>query len=111
MTEDKPKKVKEIEKTAQEKALEIKKKKKELEKKAQENLIPKKIPHTVKLEVLAPVVLTYRVWAESPEQAVELLRYGHMSAPPKPVLSKQKRIKATVYKYGTVMIEFIKQFA
>ena len=84
--------------------------KKEKIKKAAKPAILKKIPYTVKVEVMAPVELTYRVWAEDPEQAVEMLRYGMLSAPPKPILSKQRRIKATVYKYGTVMIEFIKKF-
>jgi len=84
--------------------------KKTVKKKAEKSPILKKIPYTVKVEVMAPVELTYRVWAETPEQAVELLRYGSLTAPPKPVLSKQKRIKATVYKYGTIMIEFIKKF-
>lgn len=84
--------------------------KEEKKKKVAKSAIPKKLPYTVKVEVMAPVELTYRVWAENPEQAVEMLRYGMISAPPKPILSKQRRIKATVYKYGTVMIEFIKKF-
>ena len=85
------------------------KKDKKIEKKAQAKpAVPKKIPYTVKVEAMAPVELVYRVWAESPEQAIELLRYGTLSAPPKPILSKRKNLKATVYKYGTNLIEFVK---
>lgn len=88
--------------------------KKRAEKKKQEELektaIPQKRPYTVKLEVLAPVELIYRIWAETPEQAVELLRYGVIVKPPKPILSKRKNVKATVYKYGTILIEFIKKY-
>ncbi|MHA2426419.1 MAG: hypothetical protein ACXADB_00065 [Candidatus Hermodarchaeia archaeon] len=90
-----------------------KKEEKKDEKKAEkkpEPIILKKRPYTVRLEVQAPVELTYRVWAETPEQAVEMIRYGQMVAPPKPNLAKRRNIKATVYKYGTVMIEFIKKY-
>ena len=86
------------------------KKKKEAEKKAAEALIPKKKLYTIKLEVQAPVELTYRVWAEDPMQAIDLIKYGQLVGPPKPILSKKRNVKATVYKYGTVMIEFIKKY-
>lgn len=89
------------------------KEEKKVEKKAEkkpEPIILKKRPYTVKLEVQAPVELTYRVWAETPEQAVEMLRYGQLVNAPKPILSKRRNIKATVYKYGTVMIEFVKKY-
>ena len=73
--------------------------------------IPQKKPYTVKLEVMAPVELTYRVWAENAEQAITLFQtMGQLSSPPKPILSRRKNIKATVYKYGTIMIEFIKKY-
>lgn len=83
---------------------------KKVEKKAELPAIPKKQPYTIKLEVTAPVELTYRVWAETPEQAVDLLLTAQMSAAPKPILSRKKNVKATVYKYGTVMIEFVKRY-
>ena len=65
--------------------------------------------YTVKLEVMAPVELTYKIWAETPEEAAEL-RSAVLSGPPKPNLMRKRNIKATVYRYGTVMIEFIKKF-
>jgi hypothetical protein len=97
----------------EEKQAEEIKKKAEVKKKAKEAKrlkIPQKKLYTVKLEAQAPVELIYRVWAENPEQAVELLRYGTLTAPPKPKLSRKKNIKATVYRYGTVMIEFVKRY-
>ena len=87
-----------------------KKDKKKDEKKDQKPIIPQKKPYTIKLEVQAPVELTYRVWAETPEQAVDMLQYGQLVAPPKPILSRRRNIKATVYRYGTVMIEFVKKY-
>lgn len=59
--------------------------------------------YTVKLEVLAPVELTLRVLAESPQEAAEMVSkfpLPPMSKPPKPILAKMKRIKATVYRFG-----------
>lgn len=85
-------------------------KEKNVKKGAKKKVIPQKKLYTVKLEVMAPVELIYRVWAETPELAVELLKYGALTAPPKPTLSKKKNIKATVYKYGTITIEFIKRY-
>jgi len=67
--------------------------------------------YTVKLETITPVELIYSVWAESPQRAIELLHTtGRLSSPPKPKLSRKKNIKATVYTYGTVMIQFIKKY-
>jgi len=72
-------------------------------------MIAKKKLYTVKLEVMAPVELTYKIWAESPEEAAEL-RGATLARPPKPNLARKKNLKATVYRYGTMMIEFIKKF-
>lgn len=86
-------------------------KEKKLEKKKEEKpAVPQKKPYTVKVETITPVELIYRVWAETPEQAIELLKNGQLTAPPKPNISKRKNIKATVYKYGTTIIEFIKKY-
>ena len=101
---------KEAEERTKKRAEEKKKKKKEEEERVKQAALLQKRPYTIKLEVRAPVEMTYRVWAESPEQALEMIRYGQMVAPPKPILSKRKNIKATVYKYGTTMIEFVKQY-
>jgi hypothetical protein len=74
-------------------------------------IIPQKRLYTVKLETIAPVELIYRVLAESPEQAMELFQtMGQLSAPPKPIISRKRNIKATVYKYMTTTIEFVKKY-
>jgi len=69
--------------------------------------------YTVKLEVMAPVELTFRVFAETPEEAAEIVSKNPippLSAAPKPILSRMRRIKATVYKAGTSIYEFIKSY-
>ena len=69
--------------------------------------------YTVKLEVMAPVELTMRIFAETPEEAAEMVSKNPLPplyAAPRPVLSKMKRIKATVYKAGTSTYYFIKNY-
>lgn len=69
--------------------------------------------YTVKLEVLAPVELTFRVFAETPEKAAEMVSKNPippLSAAPKPILSRMRRIKATVYKAGNLIYEFVKNY-
>ena len=73
-------------------------------------MLTEKQLYTVKLEVIAPIELTYKVWAETPQQAVELINTGQMTAQPKPTLSRKRNIKATVYRYGYQMIEFVKKY-
>lgn len=69
---------------------------------------------TVKLEVTAPVTLTYRVLAEDAEQALNLVTKSPMTipmvAPPKPVLGKMKKLKANIYLAGTSLIKLVKIF-
>lgn len=73
----------------------------------------KKQYYTVELEVLAPVILKYRVFAENPNEAVDLIKSANsfsLLETPKPKLSNMKKIKAKVYKFGTSMLEFTKMF-
>jgi hypothetical protein len=72
--------------------------------------IKKKQLFTIKLEAMAPIELTYKVWAETPEQAVDLLKTATLTARPKPIIARKRNIKATVYRYGTMVIEFVKNF-
>ena len=68
---------------------------------------------TVKLEVMAPVELTFRVFTETPEEAVEIVSKNPLPplyAAPRPIISRMKRIKATVYKAGTNMYKFVKNY-
>jgi hypothetical protein len=66
--------------------------------------------YTVKLEVVAPMTLTYRVLAESPEQALELAAQAPLSQAPRPHLSKMKKLKASIYLAGTTLLQLIKNF-
>ena len=72
-------------------------------------MIVQKKCYTIKLEVMAPVELTYKVWAEDPEEAAKMIG-AVLTRPPKPNLSRKKNIKATIYDYGMSTIRFIKRF-
>ncbi len=71
---------------------------------------PKLQFYTVKMEVMAPVILTYKVLAESPERALQKVNTSGVIRPPEPVMSRARKLKATVYKYGMLGVEFIKNF-
>lgn len=68
--------------------------------------------YTVKLEALAPITITYRVLASSPEEALELAIKGkeRQSSPTSVFYTRMKKLKATVYAAGTSMIQFTKGF-
>lgn len=64
--------------------------------------------YDVKVEANIPCLLEYRVFAESPEKAVELA----MKSNPirlKHFIARKKNIKSTVYDMGTSIIRFIKK--
>ena len=74
---------------------------------------PEKIYYTIKLDVMAPMELSFRVLAESPEEAAEMISkmpLPPLAAAPRPDLSRMRKIKARIYKYGLSTILFIKQF-
>lgn len=61
----------------------------------------------IKVEVLLPAILTYRVLAEDAEQAASMIK----NISPVAVnykLAGRKEIKLTVYNAGTCIIKFIK---
>jgi hypothetical protein len=70
--------------------------------------------YDVKIEVLAPVTLLYRIQAESPEQALEMAEKQMLRLPlrdvPRPRLNAAKRLKIFVYRAGQTIIEAIKNF-
>jgi hypothetical protein len=69
-------------------------------------IIPEKQYFTVKVECTLPATLSYRILAETPEQAMELIK----NVQPINVqyrLQGKKGIKATVYNMGTSMIRLI----
>ena len=66
--------------------------------------------YTVRLMVMAPVELIYKVWAESPEEAMKTYEKSPLSRAPKPILASKRKQKATVYKLGTTMVELEKKY-
>lgn len=66
--------------------------------------------YTIKVEAEAPVTLTYRVLASSPEEALEKLKYASLSEPPKPNLGKMRKKEAKVYKQNTLEIQASKKY-
>jgi hypothetical protein len=85
------------------------KKAEDLEKKLPK--VPVKSYFTVKMEVMSPVVLTYRIYAESPEEAVTLAvkQSGQqMTSPPQIIWGRLKHLKATVYASGSSLVKYVK---
>ncbi len=69
-----------------------------------------KIYYEVRVECLLPATLTYKILAEDPAQAIELIK----NKPPNNVHHKligRKEFKATVYDFGTNMIRLIQNLA
>jgi len=74
---------------------------------------PKPQHYTVKLEVMAPVELEFRILAEDPQQALEKVSRGAfppLSKTPRPILNRMRRIKARVYRFGNSVMETWKNF-
>ena len=64
--------------------------------------------YRIKVEGTAPVVINYRVLAESPEEAIEMTKnvdYSKMDGVPKPNLKRLKKSRSTAYLYGTIIIK------
>lgn len=66
--------------------------------------------YDIKVDVLLPALLTYRVLAETPEEAYEKIKNSH------PItvnykLREKKDIKAIVYEMGSSIIKLIKNIA
>ncbi len=69
---------------------------------------PVKKYYDVKVECMLPGVVTYRVLAESPEQAIELRKsYSPVSVTHK--LAGRKELLAKVYDASTVMLRFTRK--
>jgi hypothetical protein len=66
--------------------------------------------YTIKIEADVPTVITYRVLASSPEEALERLQHASISEPPKPNLNKIRKKTAKVYKQGTLEIRASKKY-
>jgi hypothetical protein len=69
--------------------------------------------YTVKVDALVPIILTYKIYADSPEQAAELAarqKGQQQSAPPVISFAKLEKIKTKVYKLGTILLLLTKKF-
>lgn len=91
--------------------MEKKEAKKTVKKAAVEEKIPQKEYFTVKVEVLAPVTLTYRIYAESPEEAADMaVKQAGQKQFSQPIIGygRMKSLKTMVYNAGTSMVRFVK---
>lgn len=69
--------------------------------------IPVKVPFDIKVETMVPAILTYRIMAETPEEAVQLLK----NQTPRNIsykLNSKKDIKLSVYDVGSCILRLIK---
>lgn len=66
--------------------------------------------YLVEVEALIPTILRYRVLAETAENALDLIKTAPLLEPPKQKLSKLKKLKASVYLFGTHMLKLTKKF-
>ena len=77
-----------------------------------ENKKKEKQYYSVKVETITPVTFTYKVFAESPEEAIKIAsdawKQAEQSSPPQIVIAKMKRLKATVYDYGSSLVRLVK---
>lgn len=67
----------------------------------------KKELYEVKLEAMVPAVITYVILADSPEEAIKLIK-KHAPNNISYKLNNKKDIKYMVYNAGTVLLRFIK---
>jgi len=66
--------------------------------------------YTVEVEAWTRSTLKYKVLAETPEEAVELISKSPMLSAPVTKVNGMKKISAKVYQYGTNMIKLMKNF-
>jgi len=79
--------------------VELKKEAQEVQKEPEKKPEKKRELYKVKMEVLAPVELTFKVWAYSPEEAAQIANMRHLADKPKPILHRMRKVKASVYKW------------
>lgn len=83
--------------------------------KTKENVEKKKLKEyfTVKIETFAPIILTYKILADTPEEAAEIAAKKNgqqLTAPPHILFAKLGKMKAKVYKAGTTLLRLTKNF-
>lgn len=69
---------------------------------------PEKEYFTVKMEVLVPATVEYKILAETPEQALDLAKKAGMKFKPTPNIAwnKMKKLVGKVFKFGYIQIEY-----
>lgn len=71
----------------------------------------KKQYYKVEVEGWVKTVIKYKVLAETPEKALELIsKYPQLLEAPKQNLATIKKIRAKVYILGSSILQFIKNF-
>lgn len=63
--------------------------------------------YDVKVEVMLPATLTYKVLAETPQQAADLIKNKQPNAVKHRLIGRKEQ-KLTVYDSGSVLIRFVK---
>jgi hypothetical protein len=66
--------------------------------------------YTVEVDAWTKSTLKYKVFAETPEEAIELIDKSPMLNPPVTKVNGMKKISAKVYQYGTNMIKLMRKF-
>ncbi len=66
--------------------------------------------YTVEIDAWTKSTLKYKVFAESPEEAVKLIDKSPMLNAPATKINGMKKISAKVYQYGTNMIKLMQKF-
>src|ERR1700743_414687 len=102
--------IKAQEETFEEVEKEVSTTKKSKSKQKQISKTPEKQYYNILLETLIPTTLTYRVLAESPEEALDMIKTAPLSGPPKLQFPKLKKIKASIFLSGTSIIKLTKNF-
>lgn len=80
-----------------------------MKKKAEEQVEEKPQYYTVKLDVIAPVELTFKIWAKNPQEAIEKCDRAPIASTPK-LRNRGRKKKAVVYRSNYSNIELQKNF-
>ena len=70
----------------------------------------KKEQYKIEMEVMAPVTLVFKIWATSPEEALEIVKLKDLANQPKPNLLRMKKIKATVKQWLQMNVLYTKKY-
>jgi hypothetical protein len=84
-------------------------KKVRLDKEGKKVVPVEKIWYDVKIEALLPATLIYRVLAENPQQAAELIK-GKSPTQVQHRLAGAKNLALRIYNSGSTMLQFLKRF-